>query len=234
MSTVYRGMDLRLDRPSRSRSWTRASPPTRSSLPASSARPALVATLKHPGLVAVYDQGSGRRLVFLVMELVDGGTLRELLRERGPMSVRTLSAIARTGARRARRRARRRPGAPRHQARERADLRRGRGEDRRLRPGPRGAARKIDHRAASSSAPLPTCLPSRSPPAPPTPAATCTPPASWPTRCSPAARRTPATRHVGGLPADTPSKCRRSEHGDRRVPTQFDELVLLRSQQYLN
>lgn len=44
-----------------------------------------VAGLKHPGLVAVYDQGIDADIAFLVMELVEGGSLRELLRERGPM-----------------------------------------------------------------------------------------------------------------------------------------------------
>ena len=47
----------------------------------------LAASLGHPGVVAVYDQGRDGDLVFLVMELVDGGTLRDLIRERGPLSV---------------------------------------------------------------------------------------------------------------------------------------------------
>lgn len=48
-----------------------------------------MARLNHPCLVNVFDQGVDHRPdgdhVFLVMELVPGGTLRELLRERGPM-----------------------------------------------------------------------------------------------------------------------------------------------------
>ncbi|MCI3987903.1 hypothetical protein MMJ63_26020, partial [Bacillus vallismortis] len=40
-----------------------------------------VAGLTHPGLVAVYAQGQDGDHVFLVMELVEGGTLRELLRD---------------------------------------------------------------------------------------------------------------------------------------------------------
>ena len=47
----------------------------------------LAASLGHPGVVAVYDQGRDGDLVFLVMELVDGGTLRDLLREQGSLSV---------------------------------------------------------------------------------------------------------------------------------------------------
>ena len=46
-----------------------------------------------PGLVAVYDQGIEGRHPFLVMELVEGGTLRELLRERGPMPPHAVAAV---------------------------------------------------------------------------------------------------------------------------------------------
>ncbi|ACY22243.1 Serine/threonine protein kinase-related protein [Gordonia bronchialis DSM 43247] len=53
-----------------------------------------VAGLKHPGLVAVYDQGIDHQIAFLVMELVDGGSLRELLRERGPMPPHAVVAVA--------------------------------------------------------------------------------------------------------------------------------------------
>jgi len=50
------------------------------------------ARLSHPNVVAVFDQGSqhddrtGEDCVYLVMELVRGRTLRQLLRERGPLS----------------------------------------------------------------------------------------------------------------------------------------------------
>ena len=54
-----------------------------------------VARLKDPGLVAVYDQGIDGRHPFLVMELVEGGTLRELLRERGPMPPHAVAAVLR-------------------------------------------------------------------------------------------------------------------------------------------
>ncbi|HJT95843.1 MAG TPA: protein kinase, partial [Mycobacterium sp.] len=54
-----------------------------------------VARLKDPGLVAVYDQGIDGQHPFLVMELVEGGTLRELLRERGPMPPHAVAAVLR-------------------------------------------------------------------------------------------------------------------------------------------
>ena len=49
------------------------------------------ASLNHPGIAAVYDTGqqvdetTGVSVPFLVMELVDGPTLRDVLREEGPL-----------------------------------------------------------------------------------------------------------------------------------------------------
>lgn len=45
------------------------------------------ARLSHPSVVAVHDQGEDDGLVFLVMEYVDGQTLRDRLREQGAMSI---------------------------------------------------------------------------------------------------------------------------------------------------
>ena len=50
---------------------------------------------ERPGLVAVYDQGIDGQHPFLVMELVEGGTLRELLVERGPMPPHAVAAVLR-------------------------------------------------------------------------------------------------------------------------------------------
>ncbi|MDU9793796.1 protein kinase, partial [Helicobacter pylori] len=44
-----------------------------------------MAQLSHPNLVNVYDFSASGGEVFLIMELITGGTLRELLAERGPM-----------------------------------------------------------------------------------------------------------------------------------------------------
>lgn len=52
-----------------------------------------VAGLSHPGLVSVYDQSIDRDIAFLVMELVRGGSLRELLRERGPMPPHAVASV---------------------------------------------------------------------------------------------------------------------------------------------
>ena len=55
-----------------------------------------VARMTDESLVNVYDQGvDDAGHVFLIMELVDGGTLRELLRERGPMPPHAAAAVMR-------------------------------------------------------------------------------------------------------------------------------------------
>ncbi|WP_027020881.1 Stk1 family PASTA domain-containing Ser/Thr kinase [Corynebacterium sputi] len=55
-----------------------------------------VARMTDESLVNVYDQGTDPQgHVFLIMELVDGGTLRELLRERGPMPPHAATAVLR-------------------------------------------------------------------------------------------------------------------------------------------
>ncbi|MGP9725107.1 Stk1 family PASTA domain-containing Ser/Thr kinase [Corynebacterium sp. AOP40-9SA-29] len=89
MSVVYHCVDTRLDRDLAAKVLD----PGYAREPAFRARfereARAVARLNHPCLVNVFDQGVDRRPdgdhVFLVMELISGGTLRELLRERGPM-----------------------------------------------------------------------------------------------------------------------------------------------------
>ena len=53
------------------------------------------ARLSDPGIVQVFDQGVEDDTAFLVMELVPGGTLRELLDERGPMPPYAAAAVLR-------------------------------------------------------------------------------------------------------------------------------------------
>lgn len=45
------------------------------------------AKLTHPGIVATYDTGDDNGTAYIVMELVEGKTLRRLIDERGPLSV---------------------------------------------------------------------------------------------------------------------------------------------------
>ncbi|MGH3718422.1 MAG: Stk1 family PASTA domain-containing Ser/Thr kinase [Pseudonocardiaceae bacterium] len=106
MSTVYRGTDTRLERPVAIKVMAPrfAADPVFLQRFEREARAA--ARLDHPGVVGVHDQGCDSSpagdYVFLVMELVDGGTLRDLLRQHGRLSVslavsvadRVLSALA--------------------------------------------------------------------------------------------------------------------------------------------
>jgi serine/threonine protein kinase, bacterial len=93
MSSVYRGLDLRLDRPVALKIMDSRYAGDQQFLTRFQREARAVARLKDPGLVAVYDQGIEGRHPFLVMELVEGGTLRELLRERGPMPPHAVAAV---------------------------------------------------------------------------------------------------------------------------------------------
>jgi len=93
MSAVYRGLDLRLDRPVALKIMDSRYAGDQQFLTRFQREARAVARLKDPGLVAVYDQGLDSQHPFLVMELVEGGTLRELLRERGPMPPHAVAAV---------------------------------------------------------------------------------------------------------------------------------------------
>ncbi|CAN3129667.1 Serine/threonine-protein kinase PknL [Mycobacterium sp. smrl_JER01] len=98
MSGVYRGLDLRLDRPVALKIMDARYAGDEHFLTRFQREARAVARLKDPGLVAVYDQGPGTpagQPPYLVMELVEGGTLRELLRERGPMPPHAVAAVLR-------------------------------------------------------------------------------------------------------------------------------------------
>jgi serine/threonine-protein kinase len=87
MSTVYRGVDTRLERAVA----IKVMDPRFSADPQFVARfereARAAAKLHHPGVVQVHDQGVDEDRVFLVMELVEGGTLRDLITERGKLDV---------------------------------------------------------------------------------------------------------------------------------------------------
>ncbi len=95
MSAVYRGLDLRLDRPVALKVMDSRYAGDNQFLLRFQREARAVARLKDPGLVAVYDQGIDGQHPFLVMELIEGGTLRELLRERGPMPPHAVAAVLR-------------------------------------------------------------------------------------------------------------------------------------------
>ena len=93
MSAVYRGLDLRLDRPVALKIMDSRYAGDNQFLTRFQREARTVARLKDPGLVAVYDQGIDGHHPFLVMELIEGGTLRELLTERGPMPPHAVAAV---------------------------------------------------------------------------------------------------------------------------------------------
>ncbi|NYH76739.1 serine/threonine-protein kinase [Actinopolyspora biskrensis] len=91
MSTVYRGIDTRLDRPVALKVMDSRYSGDQSFTERFEREARAAARLHHPNIVAVYDQGvdpgeHGEHHVYLVMQLVDGGTLRDLLRQRGHLS----------------------------------------------------------------------------------------------------------------------------------------------------
>nr|WP_244896087.1 protein kinase [Mycobacterium asiaticum] len=94
-STVYRGVDTRLDRPVALKVMDARYAGDQQFLTRFQLEARAVARLKNPNVVAVYDQGHDGRHPFLVMELVEGGTLRELLVERGPMPPHAVAAVLR-------------------------------------------------------------------------------------------------------------------------------------------
>ena len=99
MSTVYRGTDIRLDRPVA----IKVMEPRLAADPAFRARfereARSAARIDHPAVVDVHDQGehfghgSDGPVLFLVMELVEGGTLRDVLRARGALGVPAAFAV---------------------------------------------------------------------------------------------------------------------------------------------
>jgi serine/threonine protein kinase/beta-lactam-binding protein with PASTA domain len=93
MSTVYGATDLRLHRTVAVKVMAEhlAHDPTFVDRFTREARAA--AMLSHPNVVGVSDQGSDQGLVFLVMELVRGRTLRDLLTARGRLTVAEAFAV---------------------------------------------------------------------------------------------------------------------------------------------
>jgi eukaryotic-like serine/threonine-protein kinase len=93
MSTVHRGLDTRLDR----RVAIKIMDPRMAADPVFRARfereARSAARIDHPNVVDVHDQGAVRDTLFLVMELVEGGTLREVLRHRGALGVPVAFAV---------------------------------------------------------------------------------------------------------------------------------------------
>lgn len=98
MSTVYRGVDTRLGRPIAIKVMHSQFAADRSFVDRFEREARAAAGLHHPNVVAVHDQGvdfagDGAR-AYLVMELVDGGTLRDLIESSGPLSPELALSVA--------------------------------------------------------------------------------------------------------------------------------------------
>ena len=100
MSTVHRAIDTRLERPVA----VKIMDPRLAADPAFRTRfereARSAARINHPAVVDVHDQGTGEvggePVVFLVMELVEGGTLREVLAARGRLDLPSAVAVLRS------------------------------------------------------------------------------------------------------------------------------------------
>ncbi len=86
MSTVYEGVDLRLDRRVAIKVMAEALASDPSFLASFNREARSAARLSHLNVVSVSDQGEDEGVVFLVMELVCGQTLREVIYENGRLS----------------------------------------------------------------------------------------------------------------------------------------------------
>ncbi|MGW7531464.1 Stk1 family PASTA domain-containing Ser/Thr kinase [Amycolatopsis sp. NPDC054798] len=100
MSAVYRGLDTRLDRAVAIKIMDPRFADDRSFVDRFVREARSAAQLHHPNVVAVHDQGfdapagGDTGLAFLVMELVNGGTLRDLLDEQGQLDVSLALSVA--------------------------------------------------------------------------------------------------------------------------------------------
>jgi eukaryotic-like serine/threonine-protein kinase len=88
MAVVYRALDQRLDREVAVKVMNVELVDDEEFVARFSREARAAARLNHPGIVQVFDQGRQDGVVFLTMEHVPGGTLRDLMRERGAMPAR--------------------------------------------------------------------------------------------------------------------------------------------------
>ncbi|AWB81556.1 Stk1 family PASTA domain-containing Ser/Thr kinase [Corynebacterium yudongzhengii] len=95
MSTVYRCVDLRLGRAVAAKVMHDEYADDPASRVRFRREARAMAQMSHPNLVGVYDFSSDDGMSYLVMELITGGTLRELLAERGPMPPHAATAVMR-------------------------------------------------------------------------------------------------------------------------------------------
>ncbi|MBK4178829.1 serine/threonine-protein kinase [Corynebacterium macginleyi] len=87
MSTVYRCVDMRLGRQVAAKVMDERYDDDPVFIKRFSREARAMARLQHPNLVTIHDFSADGEPLYLIMELIDGGTLRELLAEGGPLTV---------------------------------------------------------------------------------------------------------------------------------------------------
>ena len=90
MATIYAGLDTRLDRPVAVKIMHAHLANDEAFVSRFIKEAKATAALSHPNIVSIQDQGwneGGPPAVFLVMELVEGSTLRDYLNEKGSLTV---------------------------------------------------------------------------------------------------------------------------------------------------
>ena len=93
MATVYQALDTRLDRTIALKVMHPAFTEDADFVNRFIREARSAARLSHPNVVAVFDQGMDDGTVFLAMEYVEGRTLRDVLREHGPLTPRQAFAV---------------------------------------------------------------------------------------------------------------------------------------------
>ncbi|SDI03078.1 serine/threonine protein kinase [Nonomuraea jiangxiensis] len=88
MATVYLALDIRLDRTVALKVMHRSLADDPAFVRRFIGEAKSVASLSHPNVVHVFDQGTDHDIVYLSMEYVPGRTLRDVLRERGRLPAR--------------------------------------------------------------------------------------------------------------------------------------------------
>ena len=140
MSTVYKAFDTVLERPVAIKLMHREIATDSDQLERFRREARAVAQLNHPHVVSVIDAGEepladdeGGRTPYIVLEYVDGETLKSMIRRDGPLEIPQALRLRDRDRARARRRPRTPDRPPRRQAAEHPDRPRRRREDHRLR-----------------------------------------------------------------------------------------------------
>ena len=102
----------------------------------------VAASVNHPNVVQVFSSGTDHGQFYLVMELVDHGSLDDFIEQRKRLPEEQVLEDRHSGRERIAGGLRERTDSSRRQTGEHSLYRRAHGEDRRLRPGGRGGARR--------------------------------------------------------------------------------------------